>query len=647
MRFLLLAVLLCSLPAAAQSGARDGEWHYYGGDSGSTRYSALDQIDAGNVQELKVAWRWKTDNFGPNPEFWYEVTPLMVDGVLYTTAGYRRSVAAIDAATGETLWTYRPKEEQKRWENSPRRNSGRGVAYWTDGKEKRIVYITPGYHLIALNAETGLPVPEFGENGVVDLKQGLDRDIDPVTAAIGDSSPPIISRNVVIVGAALEAGTAPKSMKNAPGYIRGYDVRTGKRLWIFHTIAQPGEFGHETWEGNSWTYTGNTGAWAPFSVDEELGYVYLPVEDATGDYYGGHRLGNNLFSSSLVCLDVKTGKRIWHYQLVHHDIWDYDPPSAPILVNLKMDGKPVKAVVQVTKQSFAYVFDRVTGKPLWPIEERPVEQTDVPGEKTSATQPFPTRPAGFDQQGLKIDDLIDFTPELRAEAVKIVSGYRIGSVFMPPSLKDDPSGTKGTIQLPGANGGALWETSGVDPETGVLFVTSRTVPRLLAMVKSPDSDMNFVNTTEPVRGPQGLPLTRPPWGRITAIDLNTGERLWMVPNGETPDQVKNNPALKGVNLPKTGKPVRGAVLVTRTMLFAGVADRVIGEPILQAIDKKSGARITALELPGVVTGAPMTYMLNGTQYLVVAVGAPGHAGELVAFSLPPEARQKRVSQNTK
>ncbi len=642
----LLALLLCWLPAAAQSGAQDGEWHYYGGDSGSTRYSVLDQINAGNVKELKVAWRWKTDNFGPNPEFWYEATPLMVDGVLYTTAGYRRSVVAIDAATGETLWMYRPNDGEKRWENSPRRNSGRGVAYWTDGKEKRIVYVTPGYHLISLNAETGLPVANFGDNGVVDLKQELDRDIDPVSAAIGDSSPPIISHNVIIVGAALEAGTAPKSMKNAPGYIRAYDVRTGKRLWIFHTIAQPGEFGHETWEGDSWSYTGNTGAWAPFSVDEELGYVYVPVEDATGDYYGGHRLGDNLFSSSLVCLDVATGKRIWHYQLVHHDIWDDDPPAAPILLNVTVDGRPVKAVVQITKQSFAYVFDRVTGKPVWPIVERPVEQTDVPGEKTSATQPFPTRPAGFDQQGLKIDDLIDFTPELRAEAVRIVSQYRIGSVFTPPSLKDDPSGRKGTIQLPGATGGPEWESAGVDPETGVLYVTSRTLPRLLALVKSPDSDMNYVNTTEPIHGPQGLPLTRPPWGRITAIDLNTGERLWMVPNGETPDEVKNNPALKGVKLPKTGKPVRGAVLVTKTLLFAGAADRLIGEPILQALDKKSGERIAALELPGVVTGAPMTYMLKGAQYVVVAVGAPGHPGELVALTLPADAREKRVSQDT-
>ncbi|MGE0405450.1 MAG: pyrroloquinoline quinone-dependent dehydrogenase [Candidatus Korobacteraceae bacterium] len=644
-----MAIVLCAcvyaVPALSQSGAQSGEWRYYGGDSGSTRYSPLDQINATNVKQLQVAWRWKTDNFGPTPESWYEATPLMVGGVLYTTAGFRRSVAALDAATGETLWVYRPNEGEQRWRNSPRRNSGRGLAYWTDGKQKRVIYITPGYHLIALDATTGIPVPEFGNKGIVDLKMGLTREADLIESAIGATSPPIISKDVVMVGAALLQGGAPKSMKNVPGSIRGYDVRTGKRLWIFNTIPQPGEFGNDTWQDKSWSYTGNTGAWAPLSVDEELGYLYVPVEDPTGDWYGGHRKGNNLFSSSLVCLDVKTGKRVWHYQMIHHDIWDFDLPAAPILVNLTVDGKPVKAVAQISKQAFTYVFDRVTGKPIWPIEEKPVEQTDLAGEWTSPTQPFPTRPAPFDRQGMKIDDLIDFTPELRAEAIKIVSQYRYGSVYNPPSLNDHPSGTKGTIQMPDPNGGGLWDSAGVDPETGVLFITSMTRPRPIAMLKSDASDMNYVRGgASSIPGPQGLPLVRPPWGRITAIDLNTGEHLWMVANGETPDEVKNHPALKGLNIPKTGKTVRGGVLITKTLLFAGAADRLYGDKVLQAINKKTGERIAALDLPGVTTGVPMTYMHDGAQYVVVAVGDRGMAGELVAFKLPDEVRQKRVSQ---
>ncbi len=632
----LLATVLWAASAAAQYGAKEGEWRFYGGDAGSTKYSALDQINRTNVKDLKIAWRWRTDNFGPRPESYYRATPLMIDGVLYTTAGFRRAAVAIDAATGETLWVYRM-DEGERGLKAPRGNSGRGVAYWSDGTDERIFLITHGYHLVGLDAKTGIPRPEFGDRGVVDLKVGLDREVDPVLGGIGSSSPPIVSHDVIIVGAALFPGDAPPTKENAPGHIRGYDVRTGQRLWIFHTIPQPGEFGHDTWEGGSWRYTGNAAAWSPFSVDEELGYVYLPIEAATGDYYGGHRPGDNLFSQSLVCLDVKTGKRIWHFQLVHHGIWDYDSPAPPILIDVTVDGKPIKAVVQVTKQAFAFVFDRVTGEPVWPIEERPVPQSDVPGERTSPTQPFPTRPPPFDRQGVTLDDLIDFTPELHAEAVEAISQYRIGPLFTPPSRAENPDGTKGTIQLPASIGGANWHGGSVDVEAGILYVTSATLPSLRGLFNDSEySNMDFVAARDRLEGPQGLPLVRPPWGRITAIDLNTGEHLWMVPNGDTPEEVSNHPALKGKDIPRTGKPVRGGTLVTKSLLFAAAAWQLTGEPILRAYDKGTGDLIASAELPAIPTGVPMTYMFNDKQYIVVAVGALDHPGELVALTLPPD-----------
>ncbi len=386
--FLLLAL---PLPANAQQGARNGEWHYYGGDPGTTKYSDLSQIDASNAKDLKIAWQWHARNFGKRPDINWEVTPLMAGGVLFVTAGTRRDVVAIDGATGETLWMYRLDE-------GPRgalvaRPQNRGLAYWTDGKgDDRILLISPGYQLVVLNAKTGLPVPSFGKSGIVDLTEGLDRSVVK-PGQIGSSSPAIVIRDVIVVGAALGAGTAPVSKENVPGYIRGYDVHTGKRLWTFHTVAQPGEPGNETWENDSWKYSGNTGAWVPLSGDEELGYVYIPVEMPTGDFYGGHRPGNNLYSDSIVCLDARTGKRVWHYQLVHHDIWDMDVSAPPILCDITVNGKKIKALAVVSKQAFTYVFDRVTGEPVWPIVEKPVPQSDVPGEKTSPTQPFPTKPA--------------------------------------------------------------------------------------------------------------------------------------------------------------------------------------------------------------------------------------------------------------
>ena len=631
----LAALVAWAPPAAAQEGAKNGEWPAYGGDGGSTKYSPLDQINPENVGDLRVAWRWRADNFGPRPEFNYRATPIMIDGVLYTTAGYRRAAVAIDAATGETLWMYRL-DEGERGEKAPRLNSGRGVSYWTDGSDERIFLITPGYHLVALDAQTGIPVATFGNNGVVDLKEGLDRPVDPIDGAIGSSSPPVVSHGVVVVGAALVTGIAPVSKENVPGFVRGYDVRTGERLWIFHTIPRPGEFGHETWEGNSWRYTGNAGVWPPFSVDEEIGYVYLPTEQATGDYYGGHRHGDNLFTQSLVCLDIETGERIWHFQMVHHGIWDYDNPAPPILVDITVDGRPIKSVVQVTKQAFAYVFDRVTGEPVWPIEERPVPQSDIPGERTAPTQPFPTRPAPFDRQGITIDDLIDFTPELRAEAVEIASRYRTGQLFIPPSLAEAPDGTKGLIQLPGQGGGANWEGGAVDPDDGILYVASITRPILRRLFNDPElSDMNYIDARWGLLGPRGLPLIKPPWGRVTAIDLNTGEHLWMVPNGDTPEYVRDHLALEGIDIPKTGQPIRGGTMVTKTLLFVGG-----GDPVLRAHDKRSGKIFAEIELPARATGVPMTYMVESRQYIVVAVGAPDHPAELVALRLPQDGRFK-------
>ena len=510
-------------PLRRVTAQSSGEWHYYGSDAHSTKYSPLDQINRDNVKQLQIAWRWQALNFGPRQDLNWEVTPLMVHGVLYFTAGIRRDAVAVDAATGETLWMYRL-DEGERFAHAVRYNN-RGLAYWTDGQgDERILLISPGYHLIALNAKDGRPAAGFGNDGVVELLNGLDRtSIQP--GIIGATSPPIVVRDVVIVGAALGVGAAPKSKENVPGYVRGYDVHTGKLLWTFHTIAQPGEVGNDTWEEGSWKYTGNTAVWAPMSADPELGYVYLPVEMPTGDVYGGHRHGNNLFGDSLVCLDARTGKRIWYSQHVHHDVWDWDNPAAPVLLDINVNGKPIKAVAQVTKQAFVFVYDRVTGKPVWPIEERPVPQSDVPGEKSSPTQPFPTKPAPFDLQGVTTGDLADFTPEIKAEALKIAAQYKLGPIFTPPIVYDS-GGKQGTLQMPGAGGGANWQGAAADPETGMLYIPSVTSPYLSALVHDPKrSEMQYIarGGLGGIGKPMGLPLLKPPYGRITAIDLNTGD----------------------------------------------------------------------------------------------------------------------------
>jgi quinoprotein glucose dehydrogenase len=557
----------------------------------------------------------------------------MIDGVLYATAGLTRNVVALDAGTGELLWMFRL-DEGLRGEKAPRRFSGRGVAYWSDGGDRRIYFVTVGYQLVALDARSGLPVPSFGVDGVLDLMRDVKGLVDPV-GAIGSSSPPVIVRDVIVVGPAFAAGFRPPAKENSRGDIVGYDVRTGKKLWTFSTIPRPGEDGIETWESESWKYTGNAGVWAPFTADPELGYLYLPVEAPTSDFYGGHRLGDNLFSSTLVCLDARSGRRVWHYQLVHHDIWDWDIPAPPILADVSAEGRPVRAVVQITKQSFAYVFDRVTGTPVWPIEERPVPATDVPGERTAPTQPFPTRPKAFDRQGVSEGDLIDFTPELRSEAVQIVKAYRMGPLFQPPSLAEAPDGTKGTLMLPGAAGGAAWESGAFDPETSILYVSSSTSPTLLALVEEPSkSNLRYIAGAMRVSGPRGLPLVKPPYGRITAIDLKSGDHLWMQPNGDTPRSIAEHPALQGLDLPRTGSPSRGGILVTRTLVFAG--EGWGGGNGFHAYDKRTGEILARIELEGAQTGLPISYMHEGRQYIVVSAGGPEKPASLVALALPKE-----------
>ena len=547
-------LLAVTAALATQSlSAQQAEWRYWGADAASTRYSPLDQIDASNFEQLEVAWIWRADNYSPSRGEMLRATPIYVDGTLYSVAGSRRTAVAIDPATGETLWTFR-EPTTKRWEDSMRKNYGKGVAYAEVGGRPMIYLVTPAFFMHALDPATGRKITDFGKGGTVDLLGDLGRwdhhPTDGIPFEVGyitNSSPPIVVNGVVVVGNSHEQGYYQYLQENVPGNILAYDAGTGEHLWTFNVIPQEGEFGNDTWENDAWKWTGNVSAWAPLSADPELGLVYVVTDPPPVDYYGGFHPGDNLFSTSILALDVRTGERRWHFQTVHHDVWNYDNPTAPNLVDITVDGRDIKALVQVTKQGWAYVLDRETGEPVWPIEERDVPQSDVPGEKLSPTQPFVTRPAPFEMQGITEDDLIDFTPELRAEALEIVKEYRLGPLFNPPAVGDD----RPSIHCPGANGGAnIPGGAAVDPETGILYVASTrgcSAPRLFPGVER-DSTANVAWVTlgpGGARGPQRLPLVKPPYGTITAIDLNTGDHIWQIPNGTTPDRIRNHPGARG------------------------------------------------------------------------------------------------------
>ena len=678
-----------------------GDWTHYTADMRGTKYSPLDQITAANFNTLEVAWRFKTDILGPRPEYKLEGTPLAINGVLYTTGGTRRSVVALDGKTGELMWAHSLREG-RRAGISPRQLSGRGVSYWSDGRgDDRVLYVTTGYRLVALNAHNGAPISSFGKDGIVDLKQGAvfgkGQQIDLESGEIGIHATPAIVKDVAIIGSSFREGATVGTHNNTKGLVRAFDVRTGKLLWTFNTIPRPGEFGNDTWENESWGINGNTGVWTQITVDEELGLVYLPVETPTSDYYGGHRPGNNLFAETLVCVDLKTGQRKWHFQLVHHPLWNYDMSSAAILADISVNGRAIKAVAVPGKQGALYVFDRVTGQPVWPIEERPVPKSDVPGEKTSPTQPFPTKPPAYARNTLKLpDDLIDFSPALRAQAENQIARYRVAPWMYNPPVLGNVNGLLGAINMGNAVGGTNWPGVAYDPETHNIIAQANNVGiTSTSLVEPPPnfSDIKYVSGvagrafTEVIgpgdccaadspravaqaqaqaaaaaRAPaaaaaaapaagggggggglavDGLPILKPPYGTISAINLDRGAIVWQVPHGDTPDNVRNHPALKGLTIPKTGQVATGGIglMVTKTLV-------VMGDPqltttpehprgaMLRAYEKTAGKEVGAVWMVAPQSGSPMTYLADGKQYIVVAISGGAYSGEYVAFALP-------------
>jgi len=667
----LFTLVTVALPA--QPSVPAGEWRVYGSDLANSKYSPLDQINRDNFRRLQVRWRWKSvDGFlsrsvpgkgeiwgaarqifeqlqQDDPQRWRDgqaptisnlkATPLMIGGRLFLNTPLSIG-ASIDAKTGNTLWVYNPKSYESGTTTMTARWNQRGVAYWTDGRAERIFWGTGDGYLIAVDAKTGVPVEGFGDHGRVDLMQGLPyavrgkRDwLNALTYSV--QSPPIVVRDTVITPASISSYN--NSKEQIPGWTRGWDARTGALKWTFHTVPRPGEVGNDTWLDDSWSYTGKVSGWTIYSADEELGYVYLPLNTAAPDYYGGHRPGDGLFGESIVCLDATTGRRVWHFQFVHHGLWDYDPPAAPNLLDITVNGRRIKAVAQVTKQGFLFAFDRVTGAPIWPIEERPVPPSDVTGERASATQPFPTRPAPFEYQGVSIDDLVDFTPELRARAVEALKNFRTGPLYTPPSIAVQ-GGNRGTIARPSSSGGANWSGAAVDPETGRLYVPSRNSTSIFALEAPRAEQRSNLRYMEgrgaAVPSAQGLPLFKPPYSRMTAIDMNSGEHAWMIPLGDG-NSVRNHPLLKGLNLPPLGGDSNmSGPLLTRTLLIIALTRGGTNDgPRLTAYDKATGAEIASVDLPSPAIGTPMTYLLDGTQYIALAVsGNP--VPELVALALP-------------
>ena len=670
----LLAVLTLSAAAATiavvasqapqppfdSAQGKQTEWRYYGGNKGFTRYSALDQINRDNVKSLRIAWRRPAVNDkmiaafpDTRPNSYLRATPIMIDGVLYTQDAHGL-VIALDGETGRTIW----EQPFGRDLEDARGASTRGVDHWPSGNGNARIFAIRGEHLYALDAATGVPVKTFGTQGRVLLRFA---DRQPLAGRFNDSTGPLVLGNVVIVtGNTGGAGDGGNRKEAAPEDIRGFDAETGRLLWTFHVVPRPGEFGNETWGNDSWKIAGDLGAWNPMTADEELGYVYIPLTSPTAAWYGGWRPGDNLFSNSLVALDVKTGKRVWHFQTVHHDLWDWDNIGPPMLGEITVDGKRIRAVMQANKAAFLYVLDRSNGRPVWPIEERPVPQSTVPGERSSPTQPFPTKPPAFDLQGISDDDLIDYTPALKERARTIAKQYVMGPVFSPPSVPGD-GGKKGTLVQPGAWGSANWNTGAFDPETSYYYAISQTLAPANRTARKqtgdPRATMEYADF-EPAAGPtdqpasqsppstvdsisiDGLPIIKGPYGRITAIDLNRGVHVWVRANGDGP---RFHPLLRDLNLPPLGYPNRPAPLLTKTMLFLGEGSDAISGTAgaewtwgkkFRAYDKATGGVIWEMELPSGTTAGPMTYMVKGKQYIVVAVGARNHPSEYVALSLP-------------
>jgi len=639
--FPLLAALLFACSDSEEAllplgvGSTDYDWVNYGNDLGHSKYAPLDQINQDTFGNLQLAWIWDSvDNEAvlQRPEFvpsGFKATPITRDGVLYVSTPLGH-IAALDAKTGEEKWVF----NTYTWEHGRPANNGfnhRGVTYWEkttpNGKEPRIIMSTANAFLWSIDAETGKPDPTFGNNGKVDLTVGLGRPVDRSMIA-HSAAVPIVGDTVILGSVVYDQpmfDDVPAKLTDLPpGHVRGYDLNTGEQKWIFHTIPQEGEFGTDTWEDDSWKVTGATNIWTMLSADPELGYVYLPIGNPGNDWYGGQRLGDNLFGTSIVALDVETGERIWHYQIVHHELWDYDPPAAPTLVDITVDGREIKALAQVSKQAFIYVLDRVTGEPVWPIEERAVPLSNVPGERASPTQPFPTRPAPFDLQGISEDTLIDFTPELRAEAMEIIKQFDYGMLYTPPSLR-------GTINLPGWTGGAEWSGAAFDPETSMYFIPSVTSPIVVQVVEQDPAVTEFRYIRDGLRnvnGPQGLPLTKPPYGRVSALDLDTGEYQWVRANAQG---IRQQIIDMGIADPGPVGVVNVApLLVTKSLLFQAIND---GTPILRAMDKTTGETIADIDLPAIPQGAPMTYMIDGKQYISIASGG-GSDAKLITLSLP-------------
>lgn len=669
MRIVLIVVLFASVAAQqpATPSTTTGEWPTYGGDLANSKYSPLDQITASNFASLKVTWRAKSpDGFLSmtlpdgtewaadsklifeelsriDPKRWrdnqppflqnYKATPLMVGGTLYVNTPASVG-AAYDARTGALKWVFNPKSYESGTTTMSLRWNQRGVAYWRAGDDERIYWGTGDGYLIAVNAKTGRPIDSFGNHGKVDLMEGLPRAkrgsrdyLNALTYSV--QSPPIVVKDLVITPAAISS--LIKTKEQIPGWIRAFDARTGKVRWTFQPIPQKGEFGSDTWQDGSNEYAGKVTVWTIMSADEELGLLYLPTNTTAPDFYGAHRLGNNLFAESVVALDINTGKRVWHFQTVHHGLWDYDNPAAPNLLDITVNGERVKAIAQITKQGYVYTFDRVTGKPIWPIEEKPVPPSDVPGEKASPTQPIPSKPAPFEYQGVTVNDLVDFTPEIRAMAQKAIEGFKIGPLFTPPSLE-------GTIVRPGSVGGANWTGAAVDPSTGMMYIPSKNQFAVQKLGK-PESELNsnllYMQTAgrNPTM-PDALPLFKPPYSRMTAIDMNTGDHKWMVPTGNG-DRIRNNPRLKGLNLPPLGGDTTysGPLLTKTLLILALTAGGSNNGPRLVAYDKTNGKEIASADLPAAAVGTPMTYSISGKQYIAVTVQTRD-VPELVALTLP-------------